>query len=179
MKLAHIPTSFIFLTAIFFALATVVYKSTRTVRINHPKTTYGEIVSFSSSGGASGSNARIRYCVGDCYYSSIDMTNGMVIGEKFAVEYEATNPEKSIVHKSQPLFLDDEKTEKSIGYISDVGLVGNGWVRFKYSVNNVPFWHFQNFKKTNLQPQIGERYMIKYWLDDPRRSIIYLDQPVK
>ncbi len=109
-----------------------------------------------------------------------------VKGEKYKLLYDSLNPYKCDVVQNTPLFLPSEKTKKTIGKVT---CLGKYFCEYEYndelSDNTGADFYFKRsqdlpydykIKYPNLK--LGQEYLVEYWVNDYRRSIIYLDKPI-
>jgi len=118
---------------------------------------------------------------------------GNILGEKFLVVYEKEDPNKNIVLEHAPVFLKHEKYQESIGAVIRIFnpvfnnskniFKTNYYIDFKYQVNGKIYKRTQglpnNYEKKYGKIEAGQKYIVRYWIKNPNRAIIYLDQPVK
>ena len=140
-----------------------------------------------SGGGGGGSGAWIEHYLDGNRYASFDGLNfwGMVLGDRFNILYDPSNPEKFKVIRWQPVFTEEEETVQSTGKL--ISVTKDSWmflgaIKFTYQVGK-EIYKRQQFLNPNLENyeamEIGNKYIIRYWVVDPQRAIIYLDKPIK
>lgn len=112
-----------------------------------------------------------------------DFTNTQVIGDKYNAYYDSEDSSTIEILYSQPVFLDEEvilSTEAEIVYAHPWHTPNT--VKFRYNVNGEEYIRFQdteeNFKNKYPNVKEGQKYLIKYWMKNPQRSIMYFDQPI-
>lgn len=141
--------------------------------------TYAEIKEFKSKAG-SGRVSVFEYIVNDNthdfwgYYN-----NSLVIGDKFKLVYEKDKPGKSLILLDNPIFLETEETRLTHGKIVDIQYFNKKSIDFEYEVDGLIYSRTQVLPEDfeNLFPdlEIGKNYNVNYLIDNPRRSIIYLE----
>lgn len=150
----------------------------RTPKIEHPEYTIGEIVDFEQI--AKGAIAIIEYSVNEKNYKcSIKQISSMIIGEKYQVEYDIEDPNKSIVIKSKPVFLEDEKVNLTSGIVNSLSSIGNSRLSYRYTVEGIVYKKSQWYDSNFFTPKKEEQYEVEYWQQNPQRAIIHLDKPIK
>lgn len=105
--------------------------------------------------------------------------NSFVIGDKFKLKYEKDNPKKSIVILEKPIFLENEITDTIKGKIVDIQYFNKSSIDFEYEVDGLIYSRTQVLSEDfeNLYPdlEIGKYCKVRFLIDNPQRSIIYLD----
>ncbi len=134
----------------------------------------------------SGGGAFIWHIVDGKKYQAFDGTRfyGMVIGDKFKILYDPLNPEKFKTKSWEPVFLEDEETIEVTGEITKVNdhtWWSKGKILFTYQVDGKFFKRGQhlapNYKEYYPNLKEGNKYLVRYWVKNPQRAIIYLDKP--
>jgi|GEM_PF-7051348 len=116
---------------------------------------------------------------------------GFVPGEKFMLQYDELDPgnneESSNMELlySQPVFLTGERTAYTWGELLRTGEYNNV-LSYTYRIDGVD----KDYHRTlylpdgdivKNHPQLlepGAKFVVEYWLDNPKRSILYIDMPV-
>lgn len=103
------------------------------------------------------------------------------IGEKFIVEFEKGNPKINRVNQDEPVFLEGESVGYSVGYVERLNFCFMKTIRFIYYVNAIKYeqsYEPSEDLKTKY-PLFKERkkFIVKYWIDNPARSIILPYKP--
>ncbi len=105
-----------------------------------------------------------------------------VIGEpKFIVEFEKFNPSINRVNQDEPVFLEGEQVGFSVGYIKRLNYNFMKTITFIYYVDGVKYE--QSYKPSeDLEIKYplfkeGKKFIVKYWIDNPARSIILPYKP--
>ena len=167
--------------AICFLIISFIY-TMRLMEIDNSNYTIGEIERFDFH--VNGTEAYITYEVDEQQYHhwcSKSRYKINVIGEKFMIAYDSKDPSKSNIERHRPIFLQNEKTEYIEGKVVEFYF---NQIRFTYEVNGQTYkksQHFlkQDFNKYKSLISIGDVCLIRYWIENPKRSIIYLDKSVK
>lgn len=119
-------------------------------------------------------------------YTFKTIANGyMVIGYKCILEYDSLDPNQFLLHREKPLFLAGEQTVFSVGDVSEIG-GGSYAFHYKAIINGKEkeIGNYQNLNwgesvKSHLELKKYAKFVVEYWKENPRRSILYLDRPVK
>ncbi len=144
-----------------------------------------------SGGGGSGSGAWIEHYLYGNRYSAFDGLNfwGIVLGDRFNILYDPSNPESFKVISWEPVFTEEEETKTIKGEL--VRLSQFKWwgddsrysIKFDYEVNRETYTRGQdlppNYKTIYPTLSVGQTFEVKYWVSNPQRAIIYLDKPIK
>ncbi len=134
-----------------------------------------------------GEGAWIEYYVDGNRYASFEglRYRGMVLGDRFNILYDPSNPESFKIIRWEPVFVEEEETVQSTGKLIKVtkeSWMFFGSVIFTYQVGK-KIYNRKQFLNPNLKNyevmEIGNKYVIRYWIHDPQRAIIYLDKPIK
>ena len=114
---------------------------------------------------------------------------GLTAGEKFPLLYNPDNPKDVYVKRWQPLFLSDEVTGKITGEITYITELGFGVKQPGVSFEYIDPGNGQRIERSQKIPldyqtqfpdlSVGQRYEVEYWLENPKRAIIYLDKPAE
>jgi hypothetical protein len=105
---------------------------------------------------------------------------GRVKDEKFLISYDTINPSQSELLIEKPIFLDNERTKKTVGTIKFPNR-NTVFLEFEYYVDNVKFHKTQILEKNKVKNpgfKKGEKYEVEYWEENPQRSIIHIDKPI-
>lgn len=183
----------LFLIGLIILIIVIVYLSIKQaeVNINQPEYTVCEIVPKEEGDKRVWFDAKFQYFVAGEKYSFLKTPNEdkfNVIGEKYVLEYDAENPEEHRVISYKPLFLKEEKTSFVKGNIRRVfkfkKFTRNGSIyaiTFEYTVNERTYKKTQdlppNYKELYPALKKGNQYKVEYWIKNPERSIIHLNQP--
>jgi len=115
------------------------------------------------------------------------VTGGVVIGDKCLVEYDYLYPDKKYLRRDSCFFLPNEKTGFTVGILQ--------YIRKREEL--FEYYYFVNFKGQikkykRLQllengdpirnhPQLvnGAKFVVEYWEQNPQRSVLYINRPVK
>jgi hypothetical protein len=151
-------------------------------KIKDGKYTFAVITKFKLKAG-SGENSVFTYSVNNKKYSFWGFYNKtLIIGDKFQLLYDKTNPNKSIIFPEKPIFLKDEKIKSYFATVIRIKKYRKKQVHFKYYINNKEYTRIQylpdsfSIKSDSI---LNRKYRIIYWSENPQRSIIFLDKPVK
>lgn len=146
--------------------------------LKNPAYTIGVLIEIESGSGTTGDDAIIEYSVNGKRYKAYTMANtGMIVGDKYKVKYDKSNPEKHLLLETKPVFLETEKTGIVVGTVNHLIKIGKNKLGFIYEVNGIEYERFQLYNKNKFTPEKGEQYQVKYWRQNPQRAIIQLDQP--
>jgi hypothetical protein len=181
---------FIFGGLIFIIYAIYASNKTDSVNINNPEYTICELVPEKEGYTIVMFDAKFEYYVSDKKYN-IEKTplkyKYNVIGEKFVLRYDKDNPEEAEIVSYKPLFLKEEKTNYVKGNIlrlyNKFNLIGSSKyaIDCEYIINGTTFIKSQdlppNYKDIYPQLKEGDKYIVEYWLQNPKRAIIHLDKP--
>lgn len=106
-----------------------------------------------------------------------------IIGDKFKILYNPTNPKEFQVIEWEPVFTEDEETIQVIGEITTMGSIWGRSIEFTYKVNGQEYERWQylppDYEKRYPNLKEGNKYMVRAWAENPQRAIIYLDKPIK
>ena len=162
--------------------------------ITNPKYTVGTITSLKQGQSSSGLNAIVKFIINGKEYEKwigSSKYESNVIGEKYMVVYESKKPEQNIVLTYQPIFNKEEVTKETKGMITRLfrfswnknEYIPNYGIEFEYEANGEKFTKSQSllkdFKKKYPNLKEGNTYLVRYWVKNPQRAIIYLNQPKK
>lgn len=102
-----------------------------------------------------------------------------VVGEKYQLKYDIENPGNAYLSLYTPVFLPNEKTQKTVGTIKS--LFGENCL-FSYSGPTGSIERIQLVNKSVLdrisQIREGTQFEVEYDPTNPERAIIYFDRPV-
>lgn len=127
---------------------------------------------------------------------------GLVAGEKYFMVYDSVNFTKynlgnySKILTYSPLFIKGEKTATSIGIIEESHFkrkkknpkilyrISDSLIVetvFRVQINGVWYDHRQdNDVDSNfILPKARDQYEVEYWLENPKRVVLYLDKPIR
>ncbi|WP_313998655.1 hypothetical protein [Xanthocytophaga flava] len=102
-----------------------------------------------------------------------------IVGDRYYAEYDSEDCENLNVFYNRPVFLEDEKTHKTAGVLLSVMSVF-GSVKFEYTVDGKDYERIQYIGSDSLKnyPNLreGQPLEVTYWVENPARSIVYLDK---
>ncbi len=102
---------------------------------------------------------------------------GAICGDKYEALYDSSNCRHVKILFYRPVFSDTEIVGVTTGEIYQVGppFIFKPFVKFKYSVGERMYERFQNLEK---YPEVkkGAKFPVKYWVENPKRSIIYIEK---
>ena len=146
-------------------------------KIKNPGYTIGTVYEIDGEGRSKSRNyfyfVNGERFTGDCSY-----VNGDTKEDMYKVEYDLDKPERSNAILEEPLFLENENVDSTIGDIISTTNFPKS-VRFKYIAVGVEHCRFQNYNDKIYLPKKGDSYFVKFSSDNPQRSIIYLDKKNK
>jgi hypothetical protein len=135
-----------------------------------------------------------RYESGHAFYENVD---GVVVGSKYKVAYNPSNPSQNQIILHKPVFEENEKVAYTVGQVGPkrgpgvtaikTQSFGNDSIIFRfyssYNVNGKKYKPVRNYvvndKGYNTEDINRNKFWVKYWVDNPWRSIILLDKPYK
>lgn len=140
------------------------------------------VVTGYASGPKASNSAIATYVVKGEEYS-LTIENGYVLGEKFRLEYNINKPSENRIFREFPVFEKNEKTNYVIGKLISY----DSWF---FRSDNYEFWindkvytegNYHNKELKIKHPNIkeGKLYLVEYWVENPKRSIMHLDKPIK
>jgi aminopeptidase-like protein len=127
----------------------------------------------------------ITYIEKSSYSSVYDYKT--VLGEKYILRVNPAQPTEYTIDNTKPLFTPDEQTIVVIGCIVSSSeykaftVVGR-CLTFKYTVDEVEYERRQDISmshKNFKNIKEGMYYVVRCWKENPQRSIIYLDEPIR
>ena len=138
------------------------------------------VTDYTSGPKASGS-AVATYVVDDKKFS-VSIEESYVYGEKFQLEYNQDNPSESKIYRDLPVFQKDESTNYTIGRLISY----DSWffrdMVYKFWIENRFYGkcQYQENDSSSRYPNVkeGQLFVVEYWLENPKRSIIHLDKPI-
>jgi hypothetical protein len=141
--------------------------------IKQPVITYATIVQFKSLG----KNAVYQYTVNDKTYQFWDYSNeSLVLGDRFELIYDKSNPKKNKLLAHRPIFTKEEQSSTTRGRVTKIVRPSNV-LYFQYVVNGFLYTRIQKIERpkkwSDLVFKTGNEYAIEYWVDNPRRAIIH------
>ncbi len=162
--------------------------------IENPQFAVGHITGFKQAQKSAGLDAIVVFQAnGNDYEIRISSLKyqANVKGEKFKIKYEKTDPTKNIILKYDPVFVSGEKTKSAEGTITR--LYQFNWlvnqeqpkegVEFEYVVKDKVMKKSQvlppKYKSQFPDLKEGKAYTVEYWEQNPERSIIHLNKPLK
>lgn len=103
------------------------------------------------------------------------------LGEKFIIEYEEKKPDVNKARLDKPVFLNNETTGLTTGIISSYNPIFFRKISFIYFVDGIKYEQsYKPIKDSEIKyPNLkeGKKYKVRYWEQNPQRSIILLDKP--
>ena len=117
------------------------------------------------------------------YHSSA--YSAMIPGEKFEIKYNPDAPKEIKEYTWNPVFLTSEITLECIGEIKRLFYFKKERyaIAFHYKVGNKVFKREQDLPPNYLEqyPSIseGQKYKVIYWAENPERSVMYINKPIK
>lgn len=146
---------------------------------NNIKTGIATVVKYSSGTRGGISSDLLFFYNKKRYFSTSSET--FIKGEKFIVEFDSLNPNKNKIRTDKPLFLSGEITKYTVGHLDKLNTKIFKSIFFTYIINGQKFTQsykpeqginekYPNFKK-------GQKYIVRYWIENPERSIILPNQP--
>ena len=122
----------------------------------------------------------------ECNGKQIEIMKGdppmtAVIGEKYHVVYDSLDCENVRVLYANPTFTADERCRSTEGEVYQaISFFFEPFVKFKYSIKGKEFERFQHmdegFKDKYPNIKNGAKFRVKYWINNPQRSIMYFDK---
>lgn len=170
---------FLFLSTVFILKSFLVEKKTKeySYRIKTTCTLVGDIWAASYSGVYQYKfKNNVRSYEGESYKSQI-------VGDKYIIYYNDVTDRTRIMYH-QPIFLDTENTKSTKGKIvSAHPWYSSNYVKFEYKVNGTKYLRLQriseDFESKYPNVKKGQKYLVKYWMKNPQRSIMNFDEPIK
>jgi hypothetical protein len=139
----------------------------------------GTVIGY-NKGGTSMRPAILAFSLKERQYS-VFISDNYDIGEKFIVEYEEKNPKKNRARLDNPVFLKNEKTSITIGIVTNYNPNYFREISFIYFVDGEKYeQNYEPIEESEIKyPDLkeGKKYKVKYWDENPKRSIILLDKP--
>lgn len=156
-----------------------------------PQESIATIVSFETA--YKGGDAKFYYFAnGKKYYTKRSNTAYRqldVIGESYKMLYERENPSDCQILTYFPIFLEGENILKKEGVVDRFFTRGRNsetkfyGIEFSYYVNGEKYKKSQNLQLDFLdkyaKPKKGDMFIVRYWVDNPQRSVIYFNEPIK
>lgn len=169
------------------------WKITTGIFVKHSTEPKGGPALFSYDAGS-------EYITNKGSYDDFDV-GGSVLGEKYELRYNPKDVEVYVSIPWRPLFTPDEETGIAIGTISKIKDTRNKFnpfpifvpvnnrdslpsfkVAYKYTVLNKVYDRYQVLSPANdslnEKLQVGQKFKVRYWVDHPQRSIIYIDSVI-
>jgi hypothetical protein len=172
--LPYIPLIFLFSIVVFF----IQHYNAKIPRENI-KEAIGTVTGY-QVGGTSMRPAELAFSVKGKKYI-IYISSNYDVGEKFVVEYEKNEPKINKARIDKPVFLTNEKTSITVGIVENYNPNYFREISFIYFVNGNKYKQsYEPIKNSKLKyPNLreGNKYKVKYWNENPKRSIILLDEP--
>lgn len=146
------------------------------------ESTIGVLTKYDSGGANNGHYGVLKFKVNDSIFFSNAVTYDYVLGDKFVIDYEKNNPEINKVREDKPVFLNNEITGITICEIKRYNTFFFNELWFFYWVNGVKYERDYDapINSDELYPNLkkGNLYKVKYWKENPQRSIILLNEPL-
>lgn len=164
---------------VFFIVGGAIYTSfIKKTKIIDPQKTIGTVIGFETY--TKGINSVIEFYVnGKTFKVEGSQINGEIIGEKYEVFYEKNEPSIAKANMMNPVFESNENKNKTKALITMVFKLGTPNVRFEYSINGVKYERWQECDLDKYKDvESGQYYEIEYWVENPQRAIIYLNNPI-
>ena len=143
------------------------------------KEAVGVVIGY-DKGGTSNRLAILKFSVKEKNYFSRS-SDDYDIGEKFIIEYEQKNPTINQVRLDKPIFLNNEKTSFKIGIIDNYNPNYFREISFIYFVDGKQYRQsykpIENSKTEYPNVKEARKYIVKFWDENPKRSIILLNKP--
>jgi hypothetical protein len=141
--------------------------------IKQPIKTYASIVQFKNVG----ADAVYQYIVNDKSYQFWGYSNpSLVLGDRFEMIYDKSNPKKNKLLAHRPIFTKDEQTSIIRGRVTKIVRI-NKEMYFQYVVNGFLYTRIQKIERpkkwNDLVFKLGNEYKVEYWVENPRRAIIH------
>jgi len=151
------------------------------MKIRHEKDyTIAEIKEFRM--GSKGKRAIYQYKVNGEKFTTTKMYNFIqVIGEKYKLVYDKTKPKKALVIYESPVFLKNEKVAVHYAEVYRIFGVFKKRVFFRYRLGGREYEKMQYVPDSVVAEKdsiLHRNFKIFFWIPDPRRSVIYLDEPL-
>jgi hypothetical protein len=116
---------------------------------------------------------------------------GFVPGEKFMLQYDDLDPsdrsgaKNMMILFSQPVFLSGERTTYTWGELKKTGKYYN-IISYTYHIDGdekeyhrILYLPEGDIVKNHPQLLVpGAKFVVEYWLDNPKRSILYINMPI-
>lgn len=111
---------------------------------------------------------------------------GKVIGDKYLIKYNPDNPKQIKEYTWNVGFLKTEKTVETVGIINSISSTNLIFERdkdmqivFTYTVNGKEYQRSQDlqpdYKEKFPNLSKGQKYKVLYWVENPQRAVLYLD----
>jgi hypothetical protein len=127
------------------------------------------------------------------YYAGTENYQGLCVeylswvpnGEKYLLAYDSLYPEipKYVggLSADHPVFLPGEVTKYTVGKIR-LPRKNDILIEFEYTISGVYYKRIQFLEgrhSSRNQPQLvnGATFLVEYWVQNPKRAIIYIDKP--
>jgi hypothetical protein len=104
-----------------------------------------------------------------------------VCGDKYKAKYDSLNCHNIEILFACPVFFNTERTNVTTGEIYEIApFFLKPYVKFKYMIEGNVYDRFQRLEKgvKEKYPEIekGAKFPIKYWIENPQRSIMYFEK---
>jgi hypothetical protein len=150
--------------------------------IDDPAITIARLDSFTFSGAkAIQRGVYIYYINGRGYRLESYFNTTLIPGDRFKLIYSQKDPSKSKLISFDPVFTDDEDVFKTIGTIKDISNLEGHYVAFEFTVEGIKYFRVQEINpQLSLEDiDLSTQFLVYYWRDNPQRSVIELNQPIK
>ncbi|MEI7977667.1 MAG: hypothetical protein WCI53_02380 [Bacteroidota bacterium] len=95
-------------------------------------------------------------------------SDDIVIGEKFKIRYDRTDPSSSRIIYEEPFFKTSDKTSITSGRIIQVD---SYTFRFEYTIKGIEYKKFQHYPKGKNFKE-GATYTVEYLIDKPQIAVL-------
>lgn len=96
-------------------------------------------------------------------------SDDVIIGEKYEVKYNISDPSEGYIRFDLPLFTSEEGTQVTTATIDKI--FDRNVVRFKYDIDGKSYERSQKLSDS-VKVNEGEKYQVTYFLENPVRAII-------
>ena len=106
-----------------------------------------------------------------------------ILGQKYSVMFDKNNPSNAMVMLKEPIFNDNDITDKTFAVITNLGteFFSNKSVdvEIEYTVNgqNYHTYQYSDWDKYNVK--VGDKCELEYLVENPAICIIHLDRKIK
>jgi hypothetical protein len=117
-------------------------------------------------------------CNGDIRTAGGHVISRAICGDKYEALYDSSNCRHVKILFERPVFSDTEIVGVTTGEIYEVApFFLDLYVKFKYSVGERMYERLQ-YLEDKKYPEVkkGAKFPVKYWVENPKRSIIYIEK---